>query len=432
MKIKNRKGSTLALTIMIFAVLMIFATFTLGFMVTENKQAIRLQNKTQSYITAKSAVEVVEHALKAQLYTYINDEPKHKAFVNLYDSARSIDLGSEISNLDGPVIVVNDTYNGRRVMTIQATSNYNGVKQTVKKVLYSYYTMRTLEGFAPGGNLFVYLGDTKPQELLNSGSQRDIPEAYVTKVPEDEKDDYTKHNLPVISNEKWGAAGDVVINSGFTLPDETGEVYVNGNLTMSGNITLNGDVKIHVRKNLYFTDDTTVTGQKDGQKSRLKIYVYNEDHTSGSPIVAVSNNNYYTTSNNGDLILIGDLYVEQGNIYLGFAKNSYIDGHIIYNGNGKVEIKTNSNSYNQDRIITGSVYAPFGSVHLGIYTYQIATIIGGQIIADAINVYPANINQGNKFYENSTAGRIDNNPIPVDITEGIDIESLEYRSFFVD
>ena len=38
--IQNRKGSTLALTIIIFAVLMIFATFTLGFMVTENKQAM--------------------------------------------------------------------------------------------------------------------------------------------------------------------------------------------------------------------------------------------------------------------------------------------------------------------------------------------------------------------------------------------------------
>jgi len=62
-KTQKRKGSTLALTIIIFAVLMIFATFTLGFMVTENKQAMYHQNKTQAYYIARSGAEVVEEAL---------------------------------------------------------------------------------------------------------------------------------------------------------------------------------------------------------------------------------------------------------------------------------------------------------------------------------------------------------------------------------
>lgn len=57
MKLKNRIGSTLALTLMVFAVLMIFATFILSFMVTENKQAMYHQNKTQAYYIARSGAD---------------------------------------------------------------------------------------------------------------------------------------------------------------------------------------------------------------------------------------------------------------------------------------------------------------------------------------------------------------------------------------
>lgn len=73
MKLRNRKGSTLALTIIIFAVLMIFATFTMGFMVTENKQSIYYQNKTQAYYIARGAADIVEGAVRIQLReAYIN------------------------------------------------------------------------------------------------------------------------------------------------------------------------------------------------------------------------------------------------------------------------------------------------------------------------------------------------------------------------
>ena len=92
MKLKNRRGSTLALTLMVFAVLMIFATFILGFMVTENKQAMNHQNKTQAYYIARSGAEVVEAAIRKELkisVDFINtisadiDSPTRITFSNL-------------------------------------------------------------------------------------------------------------------------------------------------------------------------------------------------------------------------------------------------------------------------------------------------------------------------------------------------------------
>lgn len=67
---KNRKGSTLVMTLIVFLILMIFASFILGFMVTENKQAIHHQNKTQAYYIARGGAETVEAALIRQLDSY--------------------------------------------------------------------------------------------------------------------------------------------------------------------------------------------------------------------------------------------------------------------------------------------------------------------------------------------------------------------------
>ena len=63
MKLKSRKGSTLLLTLMVFAILMIFVTFISGFMLTENKQAMFHQNKMQAYYIARGGAEAVEAAI---------------------------------------------------------------------------------------------------------------------------------------------------------------------------------------------------------------------------------------------------------------------------------------------------------------------------------------------------------------------------------
>lgn len=60
---KNKQGSILALTLIIFAVLMILGITTLSLAINENKQAIYHQNKKQAYYIARSGAEAVEAAI---------------------------------------------------------------------------------------------------------------------------------------------------------------------------------------------------------------------------------------------------------------------------------------------------------------------------------------------------------------------------------
>ncbi len=61
---KNRKGSTLVIVLMVFAVLSILATVTLSFMLTENKQSIHQKNKIEAYYIARSGAEATEAAIR--------------------------------------------------------------------------------------------------------------------------------------------------------------------------------------------------------------------------------------------------------------------------------------------------------------------------------------------------------------------------------
>ncbi|MFY9214060.1 MAG: hypothetical protein WAO45_05010, partial [Tissierellaceae bacterium] len=60
---KKRKGSSLVLVLMVFSVLMVLSTFIVGFMVTENKQSLYHQHKTQAYYIARGGAVAVEAAI---------------------------------------------------------------------------------------------------------------------------------------------------------------------------------------------------------------------------------------------------------------------------------------------------------------------------------------------------------------------------------
>lgn len=456
---RKRKGSTLAFTIIIFAVLMVLGTFSLSFMLTENTQSLHHKNKAQAFYYARSGAEIVEKALIDRLISYGNDVAQQTDFVDRFDEPREIDV--DLSYITNPVIVKNELINGKKIITITSTVIHQNITQTVKKGIYSTSSMTSTQGFMPGdGSLFVYLGDIVPQEKLNNGKSRSIPSQYVTKVPDDEKSSYKAHPFPsfptgvpagyidnfeaikfdatnnryyfdplvnTIDNSIQGLYidGDLNLTNGIEF-NGSFNLYVNGNLSIDGTVKFNGQTNIYAKETVYFGNNLDLLGSKSNAVNQLRIYTYN----SSSETNSMSNFNYNTTANNGKFKVQADLYVDSGNINLGFPQNAQIDGHVIYNGDDNVNIKTNSNSYN-DRLITGSIYAPFGTIHLGISTYQVATVLGGQAIGNNINVYPNNVNQGNKFYKNSTEGRIENNPIPIDISEGIDTNTIRYESFFI-
>ena len=138
MQIKNNCGSALVSAIMVFAVLSILAITTLGFVLAENKLAIYYHNKTQAYYIAKSGADTIEAALISQLATYSSDVSAQKAFLDVYNTARKVDV-----DIDGvtEVIVKNESVGEEdRVLTIQSTSQYRGIEQSVKKALFSVVT----------------------------------------------------------------------------------------------------------------------------------------------------------------------------------------------------------------------------------------------------------------------------------------------------
>lgn len=443
--LRKREGSVLAFTIIAFAVLMILGTFIIGFMLTENFQSLNYNYKAQAFYHARSGAEIVEKGLITKLNSFGNDVAQQKGFVDRFDEPGEIDV-----NLDyftGPVIVKNETINGKKILTITSTVTHRNITQTVKKGIYSTSSMISSQGFSPGsGELFIYLGDEAPREILNNGKSRSIPDEYVSKVPEEEKNIYKRHPFPHVDPDNYEKGyyfnplentidssisglhieGDLSLTDGMVFNGDF-NLYVDGKLNIDGTVKFNGKTDIYIMETVHFEEYIDLQGSKSNGINQLRIYTYNTSDKTDS----MTNFNYGTTANSGKFEVQADLYVDSGNINLGFPKDAQIDGHIIYNGNQNINIKTNSNNYGK-RLITGSIYAPFGTVHLGIHTYQVAMALGGQVIGNSINVYPNNVNQGNRFYKNAVEGRIENNPMPVDLSEGIDTNTIRYESFFID
>lgn len=443
MKIKNRKGSTLALTIMIFAVLMIFATFTLGFMVTENKQAMYHQNKTQAYYIAKSGVEVVEEAIRSQLEAYETEDYKdHSDYINLFNNPGeelTVTIpGIESGGTEVSVHIENKdiTGNGKPVLVIRGSVEYQGTTSTVEKALYSIYSVTTDTTHKPGyGELFVSLGDDPPYEYSNKS--RDIPEKYVAKLTDEEKAKYVIQPFKVISSwppndpiaDLWDADNNgeyiTINNSEYGIEGVKQDIYVDGNLTLDGNVDFKGYVNIYVKGNLVLNDGANVSGQKTGVSGselyNLNIYVYN------------TSNDTYGLKTNGTskaLSFIGNIHVDKGTVLLDFHKDSLFDGSLIYNGSGDFKFSSTNNG-NQVKLLTGSIYAPLAKVQLGITESKVAYMIQGQVIGEKIEVYANNNGKGDEFYEGSTKGRI-GNPIPITIATGGKVEGLTYESVFLD
>lgn len=283
-----------------------------------------------------------------QLSSYSDNDVEQKKFIDLYNSPGK-EITVLIDYIDGPILVVNEVKNGRRVMTIESNADYNGVKESVKKVLYSTESIitKTENGqFVPaGGELFIYLGDVKPKQIYkNNNGWAFVPDSYVRKAKVEEISQYKVVPLPTIDNDNWSITNSVVnsgkITSGeYSLPEGVTDIYVNGPLTIEGTIKFNGTVNIYVKDTLTIKNNTFITGETvnltEGKLNKLNIYVYN----SNDEINAVK------TDSSSNISIIGNLRVENGNIDISVHQDGYIDGHIIYNGNGEIRFSSNSNNF---------------------------------------------------------------------------------------
>lgn len=127
MKLKNRKGSTLIMTLMIFAILMIFGTFILGFMVNENKMSLNHQYKTQAYYIARSGAVAVEVAIMDM------DEDERRELMNGTSFPVEIkDLNVPKESLKRVLININKV---KDHIEIQSIGEIKDVEQTVEKII---------------------------------------------------------------------------------------------------------------------------------------------------------------------------------------------------------------------------------------------------------------------------------------------------------
>ncbi|MCR3955093.1 MAG: hypothetical protein NUK57_02285, partial [Gudongella sp.] len=220
-KIQKRRGSTLALTIIIFAVLMIFATFTLGFMVTENKQAMYYQNKTQAYYYAKSGADIVEKALVDQLRSYGNDSAGVSSYLSTYSTGYSLNL-----NLNDSVATIAIKYDkvnesaANNVLIIDSEAEFNGVKSSIKKIIYS-----VVNKISTTNNEIIYEGQGqfliyKDYGLMHHNQTDEggeiLPPEYGRKATETEANEYGIQHFDPIN---WDDEN--FINIDWDNPDES-------------------------------------------------------------------------------------------------------------------------------------------------------------------------------------------------------------------
>jgi hypothetical protein len=238
--IMNRKGSTLALTIIIFAVLMIFATFTLGFMVTENKQAMYHQYKVKAYYAARSGAEAAQKAVLNRV-TYAEDGDQSKYDFIEYEIPEGVPALSNVdininnfdtSNLDvrlykefiGTTIL---DYNGVDVeakeynLIIKSVAIVGDVEEEVSIVIPTKITDIDSENL---NAILVYLNEAS--EILKS-LQNDEGDYLVVKG---DPSQYPLHDKTEGSFEENKAESTLLPNNDILSLD--GNYFVEGNLDL--------------------------------------------------------------------------------------------------------------------------------------------------------------------------------------------------------
>ena len=368
MRFKNRKGSTLALTIMIFAVLMIFATFTLGFMVTENKQAMYHQNKTQAYYIARSGVEATQKAIQSialdatEKYNFImngipDSEPSNSN-VNLdidgFDSSK-LDIRLFKEYIGTSII----DYNGTDVeaseykLHIIARGNVNGVEDVASLIIPT--KISDVESLLTNA-ILVYLKDAS-QELI------DLKIGGVNVVVKGDPDQYGPHdktNGDYIDNmsKRFPLGNDINLVGGQ-------EYYVNGDIDLSGkniNVTGDGTAIIHVKGGLRVYgssgNKTTLINYFTGSnKDKLHIYVYNKDSTYPYSLQIGEPGN-----NDKDVFSRAKYYIKDGGVDIHIHKLDF-ESDIFTNGD-IINVTSHSNS-NQHIDLVGIILAPNATINLG-------------------------------------------------------------------
>ncbi|MDR7871215.1 MAG: pilus assembly PilX N-terminal domain-containing protein [Tissierellaceae bacterium] len=401
---KKRKGSTLVLTLMVFAVLMIFATFTLSFMVTENKQSLYHQHKTQAYYIARSGAEAVEAAI---LGLFEDEDPNDRdALLNKIEVNPVNVLEKNDESLKLSVKIWKEDISSNKInIIINSNANINSASEKIIKVLPIDVTNEE--------DKLISFGD-KPIISIESASQNLIDKGWVEIVGEVGKSKYPgytftyssyelakekivegsehiiKNSLPISNDVTWGSEGKDTV------------YFIDGDVTINSkdiNINVKGKVDIYV--NGTFSIKENVYINKDGVNDNLNIYVYNSD-----------NDEYSIEVGRGkkiDFIMYGNFFVNSGIAHFDGHKVTY-RGNIISNGD-KVYFKSQDNSGNH-HVYTGLIYAPNSDIYLDVQS-ESAYSFNGYVVGNDITHHD-NLSKKTGFKKDIPGGGVTIPPIYIE------------------
>lgn len=367
------EGSTLALVIIVFAVLMIFGTFILGFTVTENKMSINHQHKAQAYYLARSGAVAVEAAIM-DLY---NKDDKDDA-VNFFNS-----LNVHGEKLLEPIMVDNNKVDlslymepiagddDNFLLNIRAKSFFANTNQVVEKVL----------------NI--------PKPIIKGSVELEAPIVYVNEINEQiEKlktyrgDDFARkgnpanYKLPEFEPEEFPEDSKDAIPSYGQL---SGNYYVE---TLNGDILkdreINGKVNIYVKNSFTLDAQNSLKINANGDEKNLNIIVY-----SGEVNLRGTNGKKVTMKSN--------LSVKSGEVNLNFHKLEY-HGNIMLGEGVNININVEDNGNDEHVNIKGIIYGPGSIINLGDDKKGALSVRGGIIGYDVNYHYKVNNANQSKIF----------------------------------
>lgn len=387
MKNKNREGSTLVLTLIVFTVLIILGTAILSLMSYENKMSIYHQHKTQAYYLARSGAVAVEAAV---MEAYDIDEGK-----TLNSSVKEVKEEVSLEGLDAIVTIkkVKDgvkTDNTQKYLyIISSEGRSNKIKEVVEKVIPIEIT-ETTKKVVNINNAITYI-EEQDEAFEKKNGQKGNKDNYPDyKFAESfSKIDINGTPLTIIEG---------VINAG--------NYFVDTSLVKNdGTITVDGEVNIYVRN---YVSLKNVNINYTNNVSKLNIYVYGESSLNGESLKV-------TGGSGNDITIKANFFVKEGSIKFDYHKVEYI-GNIVTNGE-IVEIVSHANSINHVKL-KGIIYAPNGTIKFG-ETYEEWGALGikGAIVGKYLRYNPKN-NQdkdGKKFTITGDLGGI-SNPFEDEIT----------------
>lgn len=289
MDIKNRKGSILIMTLLIFVVLMIFGTFILGFMVNENKMSLNHQYKTQAYYIARSGAVAVEAAILEM------DEEEIKKVGEELEKGTSI----KVRNIDFDGIAEVELKKDNDKLIIISKAIVGDMNNTVTKILDSEAVGNQINlDFALfGGSRIAISGNPNingkigTNQAENSGVTINDKKNFVVEYEQDKT--YPNIIFPTICDIK-NESDELVVtsiskstfykNSSIKFGSNGSQLVINTNnenidlavkgLTIDNDIAINGTgkVRIFIEETLQIPKNPHIN--KNGDRDNLDIIFY--------------------------------------------------------------------------------------------------------------------------------------------------------------